>query len=156
MDTHTSRTRRIASAAGLLTSALLLALLTACGAGGGGSEDDPSPTPTTTSPSESPTGATTEESPVPEDSPSLPPLDESSKPGSTSEMTITGTVQSGVESGCLILEYEGTVHGIYGSYDSSIVYAGAEVTLRGAVDEGMMTTCQQGTPFVVSEAETAD
>ncbi|MQM28173.1 hypothetical protein GFD30_21790 [Glycomyces sp. NEAU-7082] len=133
---------------------MLLALLTACGAGGGGSEDDASATPTT-SPSESPTGATTEETSVPENSPSLPPLDESSKPGSTSELTITGTVQSGVESGCLILEHEGTVYGIYGSYDSSIVYAGAEVTLHGVIDEGMMTTCQQGTPFVVSEAETA-
>lgn len=153
MDTHTSRIRRIATAAGLVAGACLLALLAACGAGGDGSEDE-SATPTT-SPAESPTGATTEESSVPANSPSLPPPSESSKPGSTSEMTITGTVQSGVESGCLILEYEGTVYGIYGNYDASIVYAGAEVTLRGVVDSGMMTTCQQGTPFVVSEAETA-
>ncbi|MEU6247590.1 hypothetical protein [Glycomyces sp. NPDC047010] len=159
MDTRTSRTRRIANAAGLLGGALLLAALTACGAGGGGSEDDASATPTTTSPSESPTAATTEESPVPDES-STPYLDpsmgDSSKPGSSSLTTISGTVQSGVESGCLVLEFEGTVYGIFGSFDSSVVYAGAQVTLHGEVDAGMMSTCQQGTPFVVQEAETAD
>jgi hypothetical protein len=155
MDTHTSRIRRIANAVGLLTGGLMLASLTACGAGGSGSEDDPSATPTTAVPSESST-PTGEETTVPDISPSLEPsFEDSSKPGSASQTTITGTIASGVESGCLILEYDGTVYGIYGSYDSSIVYAGAEVTLHGVVDSGMMTTCQQGTPFVVSEAETA-
>ncbi|MEU5873965.1 hypothetical protein AB0A73_20710 [Glycomyces sp. NPDC047369] len=159
MDTRTSRTRRIANAAGLLTGGLLLAALTACGAGGSGSEDS-SATPTTTSPSESPTAATTEESPVPDET-SIPDLDptmggDTSKPGSSSVTTISGTVEAGVESGCLVLTYEGTVYGIFGSFDSSVVYAGAQVTLHGTVDAGMMSTCQQGTPFVVQEAETAD
>ncbi|RRS00069.1 hypothetical protein [Glycomyces terrestris] len=91
---------------------------------------------------------------MPGTSPSMEPsFDDSSKSGSVT--TITGTVESGVESGCLVLEFEGTVYGIYGSYDASVVYAGAEVTLHGVVDSGMMTTCQQGTPFVVSEAEAA-
>ncbi|GAA1683089.1 hypothetical protein GCM10009830_32840 [Glycomyces endophyticus] len=154
MDTRTSRIRRIANTAGLLAGGLLLAALTACGAGGSGSDDDAATTSATASPSASPTDATTEESPV-TDSPSLPPLDETSKPVGDSQTTITGTIQAGVESGCLILEFEGTVYGVFGSFDSSVVYAGAQVTLHGVVDTGMMSTCQQGTPFVVSEAETA-
>lgn len=28
---------------------------------------------------------------------------------------------------------------------------GATLTVRGRVERGMMTTCQQGTPFVVTE-----
>ncbi|SDL55329.1 hypothetical protein SAMN05216298_4340 [Glycomyces sambucus] len=153
MDTHTSRNRRIAHAAGLLTGGLLLAVLTGCGADGSGSEDETSAAPTTAS--ATPTDATTEESPVPDETTSFPPLDETSKPGGGSATTITGTIESGVESGCLVLEFEGTVYGIFGSFDSSVVYAGAQVTLHGVVDTGMMSTCQQGTPFVVSEAETA-
>jgi hypothetical protein len=47
------------------------------------------------------------------------------------------------------------VYGIFGNFDTSVVYAGAEVTLHGKVDTGMMSTCQQGTPFVVEDAETA-
>ncbi|WP_335991830.1 hypothetical protein [Glycomyces sp. MUSA5-2] len=156
MDTRTSRTRRIANAAGLLTGGLLLAALTACGAGGSGSGDE---TSATASPTASPTAATTEESTVPEET-SIPDLDptmgDTSRPGSDSVTTISGTVEAGVESGCLVLTYEGTVYGIFGSFDSSVVYAGAQVTLRGTVDAGMMSTCQQGTPFVVQEAETAD
>ena len=83
-----------------------------------------------------------------------PSLGDSSKPGSS--MTISGTVEAGVEAGCLVLEYEGTVYGIFGNFDSSVVYAGATVTLHGSVDEGMMTTCQQGTPFVVEDAQPSD
>lgn len=161
MDTHTSRNRRIANAAGLLTGGLLLALLTACGADGSGSDEEPSASPTSSPSSGS---ETTTESPTSEESsmtdettPYLDPsLGDSSKPGSGSATTITGTVQSGVESGCLILEFEGTVYGIFGSYDSSVVYAGAEVRLHGAVERDMMTTCQQGTPFVVEDAEPAN
>jgi hypothetical protein len=160
MNTQTSRVRRFAGLTGPLVGALMIAVLAACGSGGGGSEESsaPSTSTTPTEPTTSPETTATEESPVPDETtPYLDPsLGDTSKPASDSQITITGTVESGVESGCLVLEHDGTVYGIYGNYDSAVVYAGAKVTLRGQVDPGMMTTCQQGTPFVVEEAETAD
>lgn len=152
MNTQTSRVRRFAGLIGPLVGALMLAVLAACGSGGGGSDD---PTPTSSAePTTSPEA--TEESPVPEETtPYLDPsLGDTPKPGSAT--TISGTVEAGVETGCLVLEYDGTLYGIYGNFDSAIVYAGAQVTLQGKVDSGMMTTCQQGTPFVVEDAQTAD
>lgn len=154
MDTQTSRIRRFAGLTGPLVGAFMLAALTACGAGGGGSDDETS----TPSASAEPTSApeSTEESPVPEEStPYLDPsLGDTTKPGSAT--TISGTVEAGVESGCLVLEHDGTVYGIFGDFDTSVVYAGATVTLQGNVDDGMMSTCQQGTPFVVEDAQTLD
>ncbi|MCD0447153.1 hypothetical protein LO763_26400 [Glycomyces sp. A-F 0318] len=161
MDTHVSRVRRFTGPTGPLIAALMIAVLAACGAGQGGSDDESEAPATATAPTEAsspPEASESEESPVPDETtPYLDPsLGDSSKPGSGSQTTISGTVESGVESGCLVLEHEGTLYGIYGSFDSSIVYAGAEVTLHGKVDRGMMTICQQGTPFVVEDAETAD
>jgi hypothetical protein len=132
-------------------------VLAACGSGGGGSDDDSSAPSTSAAPTTSPETTANEESPVPDETtPYLDPsLGDSSKPGSDAQTTISGTVESGVESGCLVLEHDGTVYGIFGNFDSSVVYAGAEVTLHGKVDTGMMSTCQQGTPFVVEDAETA-
>lgn len=157
MNTQTSRVRRSAGLTGPLVGAFLVAVLAACGSGGGGSDDDSSAPSTSAAPTTSPETTATEESPVPDETtPYLDPsLGDSSKPGSDAQTTISGTVESGVESGCLVLEHEGTVYGIFGNFDSSVVYAGAEVTLHGKVDAGMMSTCQQGTPFVVEDAETA-
>lgn len=157
MNTQTSRVRRSAGLTGPLVGAFLVAVLAACGSGGGGSDDDSSAPSTSAAPTTSPETTATEESPVPDETtPYLDPsLGDSSKPGSDAQTTISGTVESGVESGCLVLEHEGTVYGIFGNFDSSVVYAGAEVTLHGKVDTGMMSTCQQGTPFVVEDAETA-
>ncbi|GAB3221424.1 hypothetical protein GCM10027447_06930 [Glycomyces halotolerans] len=148
----------------MMAAGLLLAALVACGAGGNGADDEsPSivvpttgPVTDTAEPTESsepePTDAE-ESEPMPDETPYLDPSLGSDKPGSTSEMTITGTVESGVESGCLILDYKGTVYGIFGDYDKSVVYAGAEVELHGHLEPDMMSFCQQGTPFVVEEAE---
>lgn len=160
MDTHVSRARRFAGLTGPLIGALMIAALTACGSGEGGSDDEPATPATVTTPTAAtapPETTEAEESPVPEETtPYLDPsLGDSSKPGSASQTAISGTVEAGVESGCLVLEHDGTVYGIFGSFDTSIVYAGAEVTLHGKVDAGMMSTCQQGTPFVVEDAETA-
>ena len=161
MNSQTSRVRRFAGLTGPLVGALMLAVLVACGSGSGGNDESPSESATSATPTEpttSPEATATEESPVPDETtPYLDPsLGETSKPGSDSQTTITGTVESGVESGCLVLEHDGTVYGIFGNFDSSVVYAGAKVTLHGKVDTGMMSTCQQGTPFVVEDAETAD
>ncbi|WP_157930598.1 hypothetical protein [Glycomyces xiaoerkulensis] len=149
-----------------MSGVLMTGALAACGGGQGGGEETATPTTTSEAPTGAPaeTGSTepeptdTEESePMPDDetTPRLDPSAGSDKSGPKSEMTIGGTVESGVESGCLILEHKGTVYGIFGEYDESVVYAGAEVTLHGHTDPGMMSFCQQGTPFVVEEAESA-
>ncbi|GAA2130113.1 hypothetical protein [Glycomyces algeriensis] len=154
MNTQTSRVRRIAGLTGPLVGVLMMAVLAACGSGGGGSDGETSTPVTSAEPTSAP--ETTEESTVPEETtPYLDPsLGDSSKPGSS--MTISGTIEAGVESGCLVLEFEGTVYGIFGNFDASVVYAGATVTLQGNVDDGMMSTCQQGTPFVVEDARPSD
>lgn len=161
MDTPKTRIRQLTRLLGVM---IIAAALAACGSQEEPAEEDTVGSPTGTSssePSETPTAETTapeEDTPMTEET--TPYLDPSAgstdKPGSSSSMTITGTVESGVEAGCLILEHEGTVYGIFGEYDKSVVYAGAEVTLSGYTDSGMMSFCQQGTPFVVEEAESAD
>lgn len=64
-------------------------------------------------------------------------------------MTLTGQVVEGVEAGCRLLNNYLLLPGPGINRDSFA--PGATVTVRGRVEEGMMTTCQQGTPFVVSE-----
>ncbi|GAA4713815.1 hypothetical protein [Phytohabitans rumicis] len=71
------------------------------------------------------------------------------KPSPGAEMTLTGQVAEGVESGCRLLNNYLLLPGPGINRDSFAV--GATVTVRGRVEQGMMTTCQQGTPFVVSE-----
>lgn len=159
MNMQTSRVRRSAGLTGSLIGALLVTVLAACGSGGAAADTaEPSTSAAPTEPTPSLEATATEETAVPEETtPYLDPsLGDSSKPGSASQTTISGTIEAGVESGCLVLEHDGTVYGIFGNYDSSIVYAGAKVTLHGQIDKGMMSTCQQGTPFVVQDAETSD
>ena len=67
------------------------------------------------------------------------------------ETTLTGTVQEGVESGCLLLQHGGTVYLLLGG-DRSVVKPGASVTVRGRATPGVLTTCMQGVPFQVSSA----
>ncbi|MCH7232588.1 hypothetical protein L0U85_17260 [Glycomyces sp. L485] len=161
MDTSKLSPRRLTRLTGaVMAGALMLIALVACDAGGGGGEDEsPSIVEPTTGPPTDPTRSSEptepEESDMPSETPHLDPSTGSDKPGSKSEMTITGTIESGVESGCLILDYQGTVYGIFGEYDKSVVYSGAEVTLHGHPDPSMMSFCQQGTPFMVEQAEPA-
>ncbi|GAB3645183.1 hypothetical protein [Glycomyces tarimensis] len=160
MDTPKLHVKRLTRLLGAATSGLLIAgAIAACGGedGGGGeattaaetTSEAPATQPESTEPTES------EETDMPSETPHLDPSMGSDKPGSTAEMTITGKIESGVESGCLIMRYDGKVYGIFGEYDDSVVYAGAEVTLHGRLDPEMMSFCQQGTPFVVEEAESA-
>lgn len=63
-------------------------------------------------------------------------------------MTVRGTVSTGAESGCLILN-TGTAQYLLLGADPAIAVAGAEIEVTGKADPGAMTTCQQGTPFHV-------
>ena len=68
------------------------------------------------------------------------------------ETVLTGTVTAGVEPKCLLLK-DGTGDHLLIVKDEQArasLRAGAEVTVVGKASPGMMTTCMQGEPFVVS------
>jgi hypothetical protein len=78
----------------------------------------------------------------------------SSLPSSSapSSQVISGTVTAGVEPHCLVLRDAAGSHSLY-FHDESLrplAPAGAKVTLVGHPEPGMMTTCQQGEPFIVT------
>lgn len=73
----------------------------------------------------------------------------SAAPGET---TLTGTVTLGVEPNCLLLK-DGTGDHLLIIEDTKLKSAlqpGAEITVVGKSEPGLMTTCMQGKPFVVS------
>jgi hypothetical protein len=83
---------------------------------------------------------------------------ESSRPVPTpsdrsAEITISGQVIDGVEAGCRLLAYNGVDYLLLASRpeDRDAIHAGAQLTVKGRPRPGMMTTCQQGTPFSVTE-----
>ena len=128
----------------LVVPALVVcAALSACGA----PTDDPAGPGTPTSATELPTmlpptgpaPSTATETPKPPGGPSLPP------PVGATELT--GTVTAGVEPNCLLLDGYLLIGG-----PRDVLAAGSRVTVTGRVEAGMMTTCQQGTPFVVEGA----
>lgn len=67
-------------------------------------------------------------------------------------MTVSGTVVEGVEPSCLILQTSGKDYLLLlpASMDRSKVRPGAKLVVRGRLQPGMMSYCQQGTPFMVS------
>ena len=87
-------------------------------------------------------------------SPSPSPSSSSSGGPAAGEMTLTGVVEAGVEAGCLILKAEGKAYLLVGG-PTEVVKAGAHVVVRGRPDPGMISYCQQGEPFRVSEAHPA-
>ncbi|MEU4402126.1 hypothetical protein ACIQH6_08385 [Micromonospora orduensis] len=64
--------------------------------------------------------------------------------------TLTGTVTAGVEPNCVLLDGYLLLGG-----PRDVLRAGAKVTVTGRVEAGVMTTCQQGTPFQVETARPA-
>ena len=123
----------------------------------GDAATDPTPTPsggTVTTPAEPTPSEPTPVTPSPAD-PTLgippgpgkksPRPDRSVTPG---VLTLTGTVSSGVEPGCLLLDGYLLLGG-----PTDVLKSGARVTVTGKAEPGMMTTCQQGTPFVVESAK---
>jgi hypothetical protein len=94
-------------------------------------------------------GATT----VPTTLPDNPPTTEPTQP-SGEEVTVTGTVIEGVEPNCLLLDADGRQYLLVGG-DRSALQAGVRVAVTGRVDRGLLSTCQQGEPLVVSAIERA-
>ncbi|WP_435148649.1 hypothetical protein [Micromonospora aurantiaca (nom. illeg.)] len=134
----TPRTVLVALLAGLA--------LTACAAPGDGSAD-PNPSPSTTG------AAPVTSQPDPGTSPKRPGPSWKggpSTPPGVGGTVISGTVQAGVEPNCLMLDGHLLVGG-----PRDVLKAGAKVEVTGRPEPGMMTTCQQGTPFVVESARRA-
>lgn len=124
----------------VVPTALLLLLVAGCA----NSADDAGSTSTGTAPSAAPSVEATL-SPVPGITKPAKPL------GSTT--TITGTVTAGVEPGCTLLkETAGGTHLLVFSDETLRASAkeGAKVSVTGVPQPGMMSTCQQGDPFLVS------
>jgi hypothetical protein len=64
---------------------------------------------------------------------------------------LTGPITAGVEPGCLILTTERGPHLLVSSGPvTKSLKAGTTMTVTGRAEPGMITTCQQGTPFVVT------
>ncbi len=123
----------------------------------GDAATDPTPTPsggTVTTPAEPTPSEPTPVTPSPAD-PTLgippgpgkksPRPDRSVTPG---VLTLTGTVSSGVEPGCLLLDSYLLLGG-----PGDVLKPGARVTVTGQAQPDLITTCQQGTPFVVESAK---
>ncbi|MEV0705010.1 hypothetical protein AB0I53_44825 [Saccharopolyspora sp. NPDC050389] len=69
------------------------------------------------------------------------------------EVTVRGVVRSGVEQGCLVLSTADREYLLV--HPPSTLRPGVTAVVRGRLEPGMVTTCMQGTPLVVSEAHTA-
>jgi len=63
--------------------------------------------------------------------------------------TLTGQVEAGVEAGCLVLTSGGKTYNLLGGGARGL-RPGQQVEVEGAPDDTMLTTCQQGIPFLVT------
>ena len=132
----------------ILFAALVAALVTPGCAGA----DDPAPAgaPSLSTPSSS-APSSPAQSVAPPPATDLP-TPTKGGPTAAGTQTISGTVSAGVESGCVLLTSPSGSHLLIFQDPSLKAKAatGAKVVVTGKADPGMMTTCQQGTPFVVT------
>lgn len=63
---------------------------------------------------------------------------------------LTGVPEAGVEEGCWLLDG----HLLLGG-DKDLLASGQPLRVTGSIDRGVMSTCQQGTPFRVDTVEPA-
>ncbi|MGC4804401.1 hypothetical protein [Micromonospora sp. DT233] len=134
---------------GLAVALVACAALSACanqGAGDGTPAPSPSPSASATD-SPTPTAPATPTTAVPAPSSSGKPSAGPSRPPGPGATTLTGTVEAGVEPGCRMLSGYQLIGG-----PDDVLTAGARVVVTGHAKADMMTTCQQGTPFVVESA----
>jgi hypothetical protein len=66
--------------------------------------------------------------------------------------TLSGTVEAGVEPGCLVLKGSGKDHLLLFGEPSLKAQAkvGSAITVVGKAEPTQLTTCQQGIPFIVA------
>jgi hypothetical protein len=99
-------------------------------------------------------GGCANSSSVPPSSPGASDSSASSSPSASSSaaQAISGTVAEGVEPNCLLLRGDGKAHLLVFADPAlkSKATVGAKVTVVGTAKPAQMTTCQQGTPFLVT------
>lgn len=108
-----------------------------------GSAASGTPTPGRTTAAPTP-GRTT---PTPTDSPT-------GEPPANGEMTLTGTVEAGVQLNCLVLRHDGRLYLLAGG-DPAVVKPAARVTVRGTPMPEAPSFCMQGMVFRVTSAQPA-
>lgn len=126
-----------------LRSVLLLALVASalggCAAGSTTAAPSLSPVPSQVAPTLAPNSS----------APAVAPSRTAATTGSGSTgMSISGEVVEGVEAGCLLLKTPGTLYLLVGG-DRAALQVGKRITVVGTPQPGLMSTCQQGTPFQV-------
>jgi hypothetical protein len=130
-----------------ISVALFLAGCAGNTAGTGSAAGDspaPLPPPLTASPSVDPSAGG--------DAVAIPDADISGTPKPGLTETVTGTVTAGVEPGCLMLNGSKGPYLLIVTGDmTKTVKVGTSVSVTGQAKPGMITTCQQGTPFVVTK-----
>jgi hypothetical protein len=85
-----------------------------------------------------------------------PPLGPTGGVSPIGELTLTGELQEGVEPGCVVLRTGDKLYVLIGGDRSKMQGStSSKVTVTGKPEPGLMTTCQQGTPFRVTEMRPA-
>jgi hypothetical protein len=131
----------------LAGSVLVAALtLTACGEAGPTSPTAPGGALVTSSTSPDPTGSGPA-TPAPTTPPTSTGPTRGRPPSPGSPTTLSGVVREGVEAGCYLIDNYLLVGG-----PRDVIAAGGRLTVTGRVQADLMTTCQQGIPFVVETA----
>jgi hypothetical protein len=76
-------------------------------------------------------------------------------PGAAGAQTVSGTVTAGVEPDCLLLGGGNTQYLLVFEDPAirSAAAVGAKVTVTGRAEPDMLSTCQQGTPFIVTSVQ---
>jgi len=131
--------------------AVLLAASAAFAVSGCGGDSAGAPgSGSSSAPTVPPAAPSTWSSTAPSASPTTAPT--SGRPTATGGQTLSGTVEAGVEPGCLLLRSAGRQHVLI--FDDpalkSQATVGASITVSGTAEPGQMTTCQQGVPFIVT------
>lgn len=144
---------------------VVAAVVAVAGCGGSPGDDAAAPASSGTSGTSGPTATPTEPSvtpteppvtrPEPPVTPTEPTTDPTtSPPVSGDPTTLTGVVEAGVETGCLLLEGHLLLGGE--TDDGDLLQVGRNVRVTGHVEKNMMSTCQQGIPFRVETVEPLD
>ncbi|MEV6491398.1 hypothetical protein AB0M20_22710 [Actinoplanes sp. NPDC051633] len=130
--------------------AALVALLVTAGCAGANPAATPAGAPSSAVPSAEPSQAP----PPATDLPSVPvsPTKGGGKPTASGTQTVFGLVSAGVEPNCVILTSPSMSYLLIFADPALKAKAanGTEVVVTGKADPGQMTTCQQGTPFLVT------
>lgn len=111
---------------------------------------DPTPTPADPTPTAGGTEASHQAAPPPTTAPvptGTPEVPAGPSKPLVGTATMTGTVQAGVEPGCLLLDGYLLVGG-----PPAVLTPGATVRVTGKIQPDLMTICQQGIPFLVETA----